>query len=160
LKKSERDKVIKSVRAMLKTLKIDQQVIELTSSKTGAAIPGGKRNKRSRTDELTINDVLRSFSGKGDDSSDDDDVDQFDEVYDYMKKKFVCPKDVDILKWWKDRSIIYKQLSRLALALLSIPARSATSERIFSETGWTLETRRQLLSPDSLDALVFLLHCV
>jgi hypothetical protein len=103
---------------------------------------------------------LRSFSGKGDDSSDDDDVDQFDEVYDYMKKKFVCPKDVDILKWWKDRSIIYKQLSRLALALLSIPARSATSERIFSETGWTLETRRQLLSPDSLDALVFLLHCV
>jgi hypothetical protein len=42
---------------------------------------------------------LRSFSGKGDDSSGDDNVDQFNEIYDYMKKKFVYPKDVDILKW-------------------------------------------------------------
>jgi hypothetical protein len=40
--------------------------------------------------------------------------DQFNEVYDYMKKKFVCPKDIDILKWWQDHSILYKELSRLA----------------------------------------------
>jgi hypothetical protein len=60
----------------------------------------------------------------------------------------------------EDHSIIYKQLSRLAFALLSIPASSASSERTFSETGRTLETRRQLLSPDSLDALVFLRHCL
>ncbi len=92
---------------------------------------------------------MRSFSGKGDDSSDDDDVDQFDEIYDYTKKKFVYPKNVDILKWWQNHSIIYKQPSRLVLALLSIPASSSTSERIFSETGRTLETRRQFLSPDS-----------
>jgi len=59
-----------------------------------------------------------------------------------MKSKFVYPKNIDVLKWWQDHSIIYKQLSRLALAILSIPASSATSERIFSETGRTLETRQ------------------
>ncbi len=60
----------------------------------------------------------------------------------------------------EDHSIIYKRLSRLAFTLLSIPASSASSERIFSETGRTLETRRQLLSPDSSDALVSLRHCI
>jgi len=48
----------------------------------------------------------------------------------------------------------------LAFALLSIPASSTSSKRIFSETGRILETRRQLLSPDSLDALEFLHHCL
>ncbi len=60
----------------------------------------------------------------------------------------------------EDHSIISKQLFRLAFALLSIPASSASSKRIFSENGQTIETRRQLLSPDSLDALVFLRHCL
>jgi hypothetical protein len=60
----------------------------------------------------------------------------------------------------EDHSIISKQLSRLAFVLLSIPASSATSERTFSETGQRLETRRHLLSPDSLDALAFLRHCL
>ncbi|CAM4847299.1 unnamed protein product, partial [Rotaria magnacalcarata] len=47
-------------------------------------------------------------------------------------------------------------LSRLVAALLSIPVSSATSERIFSETGRILEARRQQLSAESLDSLVFL----
>jgi hypothetical protein len=34
----------------------------------------------------------------------------------------------------------FPQISRLALPLLSIPASSATSERVFSETGRVLET--------------------
>ena len=33
---------------------------------------------------------------------------------------------------------------------------SATSERVFSETGRVLDARRQQLNPDSLDTLVFL----
>jgi len=45
---------------------------------------------------------LRLFSGKDDDSSEDDNVDQFNEIYDNMKKKFVYSNDDDILKWWQD----------------------------------------------------------
>ncbi|CAF1237579.1 unnamed protein product, partial [Didymodactylos carnosus] len=66
----------------------------------------------------------------------------------------------NILTWWKDRSIIYKQLSRLALSLLAIPASSATAERIFSETERILEARRQLLSSESVDSLIKLYICI
>jgi len=52
---------------MLKTLKIDQQVIDLTAAAASATVSTERKSKRSRNDELTINDVLRSFSGKGDD---------------------------------------------------------------------------------------------
>ena len=48
------------------------------------------------------------------------------------------------------------RLSQLACSLLAIPASSATSERLFSLTGRILEARRQQLSPESLDALLFL----
>jgi hypothetical protein len=73
-----------------------------------------------------------------------------------MKRKVNYQTGEDVLSWWKKHSCIYPQLSRLASALLSIPASSATSERIFSETGRILEARRQLLSPEPLDSLVFL----
>jgi hypothetical protein len=46
----------------------------------------------------------------------------------------------NVLSWWKKHSTICPQISRLALPLLSIPASSATSERVFSETGRVLET--------------------
>lgn len=151
---------LKSVRSMMKTLGIDQEITELTSATTSASSSTEKKNKQSRTEELSINDVVRSFGGKAEGSSDDEDFDPLDEIHDYMKKKIVFPKNGDILKWWQDHSIIYKLLSRLALGLLPIPASSAASERIFSETSRTLETRRQLLSPDSLDTLVFLRHCL
>jgi hypothetical protein len=86
---------------------------ELTSATTSASSSTEKKNKPSRTEELSINNVLRSFSGKAEGSSDDEDFDPLDEIHDYMKKKIVFPKNGDILKWWQDHSIIYKLLSRL-----------------------------------------------
>ena len=73
-----------------------------------------------------------------------------------MKSKVDYQKGEDVLSWCKKHSCIYPQLSSLALSLLSIPASSATSERILSETGRISEARRQLLSPESVDSLVFL----
>jgi hypothetical protein len=61
--------------------------------------------------------MLRSFNGKGADSSDDNDTDEFDEIHDHMKKEFVDLKDIDILKWWQDHSILYKQLSHSTMGL-------------------------------------------
>ena len=46
---------------------------------------------------MTVNDVLRSFSWKDNDASDDEDFDQFDEITDYVKKKFIYSKDTDKL---------------------------------------------------------------
>ena len=80
----------------------------------------------------------------------------YDEVTEYMKMKVNYQTGENILQWWNNHSSIFPQLYRLALSLLSIPASSTASERVFSETGRVLEARRQQLSPDSLDSLVFL----
>lgn len=57
---------------------------------------------------------------------------------------------------WMNNVVLSFRLSRLALALLPIPANSTTSERVFSEAGRILEARRQQLSQESVDSLVFL----
>ncbi len=108
-------------------------------------------NKR---DDVSVDDVLREFVTNENSSSEDDDT--YDEVMQYMKMKVNYQKGEDILAWWKKHSTIFPQLSHLALALVSIPASSTASERIFTDTGRILEARRQQLNPDSLDSLVFL----
>lgn len=65
-------------------------------------------------------------------------------------------KDNFFLKKLNKYSFLTSRLSRAAISILSIPASSATPERVFSETGRMLEARRQQLGPETLDALVFL----
>jgi len=64
----------------------------------------------------------------------------------------------DITKFWLDPSIqtLLPRLSRVAIGVLSVPASSASSERIFSTAGRVLEKRRCQLSSSSVDALVFM----
>jgi hypothetical protein len=78
----------------MKTLGIDREITDLTSATTSASSSTEKKNKRSRTEELSITDVLRSFGRKVDDSSDDEDFDPLDEIHDYMKKKLFFQKMV------------------------------------------------------------------
>ncbi|CAF1362203.1 unnamed protein product, partial [Didymodactylos carnosus] len=159
LTQSERNAVVASVRKMIKTLGIDQEAL---FASTTATTPTHKKNpnKRAKRDKLNVDEILREFGSKDASSTDDEDDEPYDEINEYIKTKFIYPKGRNILTWWKDRSIIYKQLSRLALSLLAIPASSATAERIFSETGRILEARRQLLSPESVDSLIKLYICI
>jgi len=139
---------------MLKTLGIDEQLHQVILITDNHEKQKKRRNQRAKRDDISVDDVLREFVSNENSSTDDDEP--YDEVIEYMKRKVNYQKGEDVLSWWKKHSCIYPQLSRLAPALLSIPASSATSERIFSETGRILEARRQLLSPESLDSLVFL----
>jgi len=66
------------------------------------------------------------------------------------------PHDVDSLQWWKANEARFKALARAARKYLGIPATSAPSERVFSLAGSICNRRRACLSPDTLDALVFL----
>ena len=79
-----------------------------------------------------MNDILREFVST---SSDEDENQMYDEVNEYMKMKVNYQKGENILLWWKKHSSIFPQLYRLALLLLSIPASSTTSERVFSRDG-------------------------
>ena len=63
---------------------------------------------------------------------------------------------VDVLKFWMENQSTYPKLSMLALWLLSVPASSASSERVFSCAGRVFEERRTRLRAESLDDVVFL----
>ncbi|CAF1238449.1 unnamed protein product [Adineta ricciae] len=155
LSQSDRNGVIQSVRKIMKTIGIVDVSNDLTLFPD--SVKKKNRNKRAKRDDISVHDVLKEFVSNSTD--DEDDNKDYDEVVEYMKLKINYPEGEGILVWWKKHSAIFPQLSRLALSLLSIPASSAASERVFSETGRILEARRQQLHPESLDSLVFLLQC-
>lgn len=66
------------------------------------------------------------------------------------------PQTADPLTWWRDNESRFISLQILARKYLAIPATSASSERVFSVAGNICNRRRASLSPDHLDALVFL----
>ena len=78
-----------------------------------------------------------------------------EQVEQYLLKKPV-PQQSCVLTWWKDNSSKYPQLASIARDLLSIPTTSATSERIFSTAGLTVNKLRSTLKPNHVNALVFL----
>lgn len=64
----------------------------------------------------------------------------------------------DKAKFWCDEIIqsMFPKLWCVAIGVLSIPASSMSSERVFSTTGCILEKRRTQLSAKSLDSIVYL----
>ena len=66
------------------------------------------------------------------------------------------PQTADPLTWWRENEAKFYGLKMLARKYLAIPATSAPSERVFSLAGNICSRRHASLSPDHLDALVFL----
>ena len=60
------------------------------------------------------------------------------------------------LNWWKSKEAKYLYLSKLARAVLCIPATSSPSERVFSTAGKTISEERANMLPENADDLVFL----
>jgi hypothetical protein len=62
----------------------------------------------------------------------------------------------DPLEWWNNTKIKYPLLSQLARRYLALPATSVRSERTFSLAGQIITPRRNCLSSDIVDMLIFL----
>ncbi len=60
------------------------------------------------------------------------------------------------LQWWSERANKFPLLSEFAAKVLSIPATSAPSERVFSTSGITIAKERSRLDPWHANNLVFL----
>ena len=67
-------------------------------------------------------------------------------------------KDIylDILAFWKKQATNLPLLSWLARRILSIPASSAPSERVFSEGGRVVTSSRTLLNPETAEDLIWI----
>ena len=62
----------------------------------------------------------------------------------------------DVLKWWKQNYQHFGDLGSLARMYLSIPASSASVERLFSRAGLIAILRRSRLSPQFLRLCVLM----
>jgi hypothetical protein len=138
----------------LKTINIadnDQSPIEiypLTTTNTNR-----KTTKKVKKNDFSQDDVMMEFAQENPLESDEEDE---DEIERYVKAKLVISTEESVLTWWKKWAITYPKLSILAKSLFGIPASSCTSERIFSSTGRILEERRQNLSDDIVDDILFI----
>ena len=68
----------------------------------------------------------------------------------------LAPSDVDILQWWKKHEEVLPILSQIAKQVLSIPASSAKSERVFSTGGNIVTKKRNRLNPKLVETLIII----
>ncbi|ETE68899.1 putative histone-lysine N-methyltransferase PRDM7, partial [Ophiophagus hannah] len=62
----------------------------------------------------------------------------------------------DPLQWWKIHHTEYPLLAQAARKLLGVPATSVPANWLFSSTGNAIHTKRQALTPEHVDMLLFL----
>ena len=66
------------------------------------------------------------------------------------------PAETEPLCWWKTNAPCYPCVSIIARKFLCIPATSVTSKQIFSAAGYVVSKLRASLSPENVDALLYL----
>lgn len=70
-------------------------------------------------------------------------------------KKLKVKSITNLLQWWEDKKTIYRNLYKIARYVHSIPASSASAERIFSAAG-ILCGNRPNMSSEKMDEILFL----
>ena len=76
--------------------------------------------------------------------------------FDAFLREPITDIESDPLQWWKARASIYPNLSLTVKHYMCIPATSVPSERVFSTAGNLLTSRRQRLTPENVEMLMFL----
>ncbi|XP_023312348.1 zinc finger BED domain-containing protein 4-like [Anoplophora glabripennis] len=77
------------------------------------------------------------------------------EVQRYMEEDLL-PRNDNPLDWWREHKYSYPYLSIVAQEKLSIVATSVPCERIFSKAGLVISDRRNRLSGNKVDKILFL----
>ena len=67
-----------------------------------------------------------------------------------------CSREANVLRWWQEHENILPRLSIFARQMLSIPASTAASERLFSVGGLFDSLKRSRLDPETLELLTLL----
>jgi len=154
-------------------LKVGPGRTHVSASRRSISSRQGNKSKKRKT-------VIRSEIGPSICSNDESDVDSEDdtvqeqsatriaidkELLDYMTLKLTSDEKKQIendtpstglLSWWRDRAAAFPILARAARCVLAYPAMSAKSECNFSDAGNTLTHKRNQLSPNTVDTLLFM----
>ena len=85
--------------------------------------------------ELTATEKLINIEVNSSTNSASDKDKKKDRELDLYVKMQRCERNGDVLKWWKENSVILPALSGIAKAVLCVPAGSVASEQLFSIAG-------------------------
>ena len=77
------------------------------------------------------------------------------EIYTYFMESPIKLSE-NPLNWWKSKEAQYPKLAKVAKKYLCAPATSASSERVFSTAGFISQDRRNRISPEKVDKVIFL----
>lgn len=101
-------------------------------------------------DEEGISEIDIEFYGRS-----IGDVNEESEMSLYFKEPCVG-REVNVLDWWSCATEKFPKMAQVVRVIYSVPASSATSERAFSDSGFTINKRRVRLSGETLDKLLFI----
>lgn len=80
------------------------------------------------------------------------------EISQYLNETLVpvLSESADIYDWWRTNQHSFPILSRIARKYLSIPATSVPSERLFSDAGNQITSKRNQISSEVISKLMFI----
>ncbi len=140
-------------------IKFDQQEVTSTAAVATATPPPsetmGKKRKRTTEDELRTAMLEKMTGGK---PPVEESSQAVNELRTYLGM-IITPeekKKLDVFKWWKVHQEMFPHLSNMAKLYLSIPATSASSERLWSKVGLILSKLRTRLGATKLNQLMFI----
>ncbi|KAK3108755.1 hypothetical protein FSP39_014880 [Pinctada imbricata] len=112
--------------------------------------------KKMKIKSIDTDTFLEDVVCVGETKRDDEDVAEI-EIQRYIGSK-ILEKDhsLTVLQWWKEHEPFYSRISQIAKKILSVPASSVSSERVFSLCGQIVNKKRCRLSSQNVDLLVFL----
>jgi hypothetical protein len=146
LNETEKEEVMNVLVENMKSLSIKNQ----PKSKTQITIanePPEKKHKKTLSESFLY------------DSDDEQEVAETGDEYEKeveLYSKAVFTGTSDLLKFWFEYSTLYPNIANVAKKVLALPATQFESERNFSCSGRTLESRRCRLSPENVDYLLFI----
>ena len=68
------------------------------------------------------------------------------------------PQSACPLQWWQSHTSMFPIVAEVVRRMLSIPATSVASERLFSKAGDVIPKKRNQLSPSCADRVLFLME--
>ena len=99
------DEVIQSARLLIRTLRINEKI--LNNGNEAVSVPKRYKHAKIKTDKNCIQDIMKSFNGTINTSTDDEVDDDYGEITQFMKNNISYPKPTPILTLWKNYMIVY-----------------------------------------------------